>query len=71
MLNRLIAWSVGNRLLIGFFTAAAVALGILAVRRTPLEALPDLSDVQVIVQAEFSEQAPRGGRPPWFIFEAK
>ena len=59
MLNRLIAWSVNNRLLIWFFTAAAVALGILAVRRTPLEALPDLSDVQVIVQADYSEQAPR------------
>ena len=33
--------------------------GIHAVRRTPLEALPDLSDVQVIVQADYSEQAPR------------
>ncbi|HSB53570.1 MAG TPA: CusA/CzcA family heavy metal efflux RND transporter [Gemmatimonadales bacterium] len=59
MLQRLIAWSVGNRLLIWLFTAAAVALGVLAVRRTPLEALPDLSDVQVIVQADFNEQAPR------------
>jgi Cu(I)/Ag(I) efflux system membrane protein CusA/SilA len=59
VLNRLIAWSVDNRLLIWFFTAAAVALGVLALRRTPLEALPDLSDVQVIVQADYSEQAPR------------
>ena len=59
MLNGLIAWSVNNRLLIWFFTAAAIALGIIAVRRTPLEALPDLSDVQVIVQADYNEQAPR------------
>jgi len=59
MLARLVAWSVRNRFLIGFFTAAVVLLGILAVRRTPLEALPDLSDVQVIVQADFNEQAPR------------
>ncbi|HEX6670232.1 MAG TPA: efflux RND transporter permease subunit, partial [Gemmatimonadales bacterium] len=59
MLNRLIAWSVNNRLLIWFLTAAVVALGILAVRQMPLEALPDLSDVQVIVQADYSEQAPR------------
>ncbi|MGH2578047.1 MAG: efflux RND transporter permease subunit, partial [Actinomycetota bacterium] len=59
MLSRLIAWSVNNRLLIGLFTAGVVLLGILAVRRTPLEALPDLSDVQVIVQADFNEQAPR------------
>jgi Cu(I)/Ag(I) efflux system membrane protein CusA/SilA len=59
VLNRLIAWSVNNRLLIWFLTAAVVALGILAVRQTPLEALPDLSDVQVIVQADYNEQAPR------------
>ena len=59
MLNRIIAWSTANRLLVGLFTAAAVIGGIIAVRRTPLEALPDLSDVQVIVQADYSEQAPR------------
>jgi Cu(I)/Ag(I) efflux system membrane protein CusA/SilA len=38
---------------------AAVAGGIWAIRATPLEALPDLSDVQVIVQTDFNEQAPR------------
>ena len=59
MLNKIIAWSTANRLLIGLFTAAAVIGGLIAVRRTPLEALPDLSDVQVIVQADYSEQAPR------------
>ncbi|HEU5303358.1 MAG TPA: efflux RND transporter permease subunit, partial [Gemmatimonadales bacterium] len=59
MLSRLIAWSVHNRFLVGLLTIAAGLLGILAVRRTPLEALPDLSDVQVIVQADFNEQAPR------------
>ena len=59
MLNKLIAWSVANRLLIGLFTAAAVVGGVIAIRRTPLEALPDLSDVQVIVQADYNEQAPR------------
>ena len=59
MLSRVIAWSVHNRFLIGLLTATAVLLGIYAVRRTPLEALPDLSDVQVIVQSDFSEQAPR------------
>jgi Cu(I)/Ag(I) efflux system membrane protein CusA/SilA len=59
VLGRLISWSVSNRLLIWLFTAAVVLLWVLAVRRTPLEALPDLSDVQVIVQADFNEQAPR------------
>src|SRR5215208_4470731 len=59
MLKRIIEWSVGNKLIVMLFTLAAVAGGIVAIRGTPLEALPDLSDVQVIVQATFSEQAPR------------
>src|SRR3990172_735189 len=59
MLKRLIEWSVANKLLVFLFTIAAVAGGIWAIRNTPLEALPDLSDVQVIVQAEYNEQAPR------------
>ena len=59
MLKRIIEWSVGNKLLVTLFTVAAVAAGIVALQRTPLEALPDLSDVQVIVQADYSEQAPR------------
>ncbi|HEX5576294.1 MAG TPA: CusA/CzcA family heavy metal efflux RND transporter, partial [Gemmatimonadales bacterium] len=59
MLNRIIAWSVHNQFLIGLLTTAAVLLGVLALQRTPLEALPDLSDVQVIVQSDFNEQAPR------------
>ncbi len=59
MLKRVIEWAVSNRLTVLLFTAAAVAAGVWAIRSTPLEALPDLSDVQVIVQAEFGEQAPR------------
>src|SRR5574339_587455 len=59
MLKRIIEWSVGNRLLVLLFTLAAIAGGIWAIRATPLEALPDLSDVQVIIQTDFNEQAPR------------
>src|SRR5574338_495996 len=59
MLKSIIEWSVGNRLLVLLFTLAAIAGGIWAIRATPLEALPDLSDVQVIVQTDFNEQAPR------------
>src|SRR5512132_2734643 len=59
MLRRIIELSVRNRLLVLLFTAAAVIAGVIAIRRTPLEALPDLSDVQVIVQADYNEQAPR------------
>ena len=59
MLKRIIEWAVGNKLLVMLFAIAAVVGGVFAVRRTPLEALPDLSDVQVIVQADYNEQAPR------------
>jgi len=59
MLKRVIDWAVDNQLIVLLGTVAVVAGGIWAVRQTPLEALPDLSDVQVIVQAEYNEQAPR------------
>jgi len=59
MLKRIIDWSVANRLIVFLGTVAAIAGGVWAIGRTPLEALPDLSDVQVIVQAEYNEQAPR------------
>ena len=59
MLKRIIDWSVANKLLVLVFTAFAVAAGVIAVRRTPLEALPDLSDVQVIVQTDYDGQAPQ------------
>ena len=59
MLKRIIEWSAANKLIVMLFTAAAVVAGVVAIRRTPLEALPDLSDVQVIVQADYGEQAPR------------
>ncbi len=59
MLKRIIAWAVSERLLVLLFTIGAISAGVWALKRTPLEALPDLSDVQVIVQAEYSEQAPR------------
>ena len=58
MLRRLIEWSVENKLLVLLLTAIVVGGGILAMRRTPLEALPDLSDVQVIVQTDYAGQAP-------------
>jgi hypothetical protein len=59
MLNRLIDWSVRNRLLVLLATAFLVGAGVWAVRTTPVDAIPDLSDVQVIVQTEWAEQAPQ------------
>ena len=59
MLRRIIDWSIANRFLVLALTAFAIAGGIIAITRTPLEALPDLSDVQVIVQTDFEGQAPQ------------
>ena len=59
MLTRVIEWSARHKLVVLSFTMASVFAGIWAIRNTPLEALPDLSDVQVIVQADYGEQAPR------------
>ena len=58
MINAIIAWSLRNRFLVLLGTAALVAGGIWAMLATPLDAIPDLSDVQVIVQTDFAEQAP-------------
>jgi copper/silver efflux system protein len=59
MLNRLIDWSIRNRLLVLLATGFMVAAGVWAVRTTPVDAIPDLSDVQVIIQTEWAEQAPQ------------
>ncbi len=59
MLERLIAWSARNPFLIALATLAIVFAGVLAIVRTPLDALPDLSDVQVIVYTEYPGQAPQ------------
>jgi Cu(I)/Ag(I) efflux system membrane protein CusA/SilA len=58
MIERVIAWSLDNRFLVLLATVAVIGAGIWAMRTTPLDAIPDLSDVQVIVQADFREQAP-------------
>lgn len=59
MLEKVIQWSIDNRFLVVLGTLALVAAGIFAVANTPLDAIPDLSDVQVIVYTEYPGQAPR------------
>lgn len=59
MLSRLIDWSLHNVFLVIVMTIAITAGGIYAVIHTPLDALPDLSDVQVIVFTEVPGQAPQ------------
>ncbi len=59
MLAKLIDWSGRNRFLVLLATLFVIIAGIIAVLRTPIDALPDLSDVQVIVYTEYPGQAPQ------------
>ncbi|MDT3377754.1 CusA/CzcA family heavy metal efflux RND transporter [Labrys neptuniae] len=59
MIARLIAWSARNLVLIFVGTAFAVAAGLYALKVLPLDAIPDLSDVQVIVYTDYAGQAPQ------------
>ena len=59
MLAHIIDWSGRNRFLVLLATLCVVVAGVVAVLRTPLDALPDLSDVQVIVYTEYAGQAPQ------------
>ncbi|TIX74824.1 MAG: efflux RND transporter permease subunit, partial [Mesorhizobium sp.] len=55
----LIAWSARNLVLVFFATALAAIAGIYSIRTLPLDAIPDLSDVQVIVFTDYPGQAPQ------------
>jgi Cu(I)/Ag(I) efflux system membrane protein CusA/SilA len=59
MLNTLIDWSARNRFLVLLATLFIIIAGIWSVLKTPLDAIPDLSDVQVILYTEFPGQAPQ------------
>jgi Cu(I)/Ag(I) efflux system membrane protein CusA/SilA len=59
MLRALITWSAKNPFLVLLASFAVTLAGIYAVVKTPLDALPDLSDVQVIIYTEFPGQAPQ------------
>ena len=59
MINRLIEWSLRNRFIVGCATLLIIALGIRAVWTTPVDAIPDLSENQVIVFADWMGRSPR------------
>jgi Cu(I)/Ag(I) efflux system membrane protein CusA/SilA len=59
MIAALIRWSLHNRALVLLATALVVAAGLVALARTPMDAIPDLSDVQVIIQTSYPGQAPQ------------
>jgi len=59
MIAQIIRWSVGNRFLVLLATLFTTAWGIWSVTTTPIDALPDLSDVQVIIRTAYPGQAPQ------------
>ena len=59
MIEKIIDWSIDNRFMVLMLTFILVGLGVYAVKQTPLDALPDLSDVQVIIKTSYPGQAPQ------------
>ena len=59
MIAKLIRWAITNRALVLLATLMLSAWGVYSLQRTPLDALPDLSDVQVIIRTSYPGQAPR------------
>jgi len=59
MISRIIYWSVANRFFILLATALIIGAGLYAVKTTAVDAIPDLSDVQVIIKTSYPGQAPQ------------
>ncbi len=59
MIAAIIDWSIKNRLIVILLAIMLTGWGIYAVKNTPLDAIPDLSDVQVIIKTSYPGQAPR------------
>ena len=59
MIAHVIRWSARNVFLVGLATVFVIFAGVFAISRVPLDAIPDLSDVQVIVYTEYPGQAPQ------------
>ncbi|MGE5799762.1 MAG: hypothetical protein ACM337_05500, partial [Syntrophaceae bacterium] len=58
MIARIIEYSARNKFVVILFVAAAIAWGIWAMKNTPLDAIPDLSDTQVIIYTEWLGRSP-------------
>ncbi|PHS23956.1 MAG: CusA/CzcA family heavy metal efflux RND transporter [Methylophaga sp.] len=59
MITALIRWSINNRFFVILATLIIVGVGLYSVKNTPLDAIPDLSDVQVIIKTSYPGQAPQ------------
>ncbi|MFY0639378.1 efflux RND transporter permease subunit [Maricaulis maris] len=59
MINAIIRWSIGNRLIVLILATLLAGSGVYSLVRTPMDAIPDLSDVQVIIKTTYPGQAPQ------------
>ncbi len=59
MIESIIRWSLNNRILVLLASAILAAAGLYSLRQTPVDAIPDLSDVQVIIKTAYPGQAPQ------------
>ena len=59
MINAVISWSIHNRFLVLLATLVVVGFGGYALKNTPVDAIPDLSNVQVIIKTSYPGQAPQ------------
>jgi len=59
MIGSIIRWSIGNRFFVLLATLIVVGVGLFSLKNTPVDAIPDLSDVQVIIKTSYPGQAPQ------------
>lgn len=59
MISKIIDWSIDNRFMVLMLTFIIVGLGVYSIKQIPLDAIPDLSDVQVIIKTSYPGQAPQ------------
>ena len=59
MIESIIRWSIGNRFFVLLITLIIAFGGLYSLQKTPVDALPDLSDVQVIIKTSYPGQAPQ------------
>ncbi|MDJ0990359.1 MAG: efflux RND transporter permease subunit, partial [Desulfobacterales bacterium] len=59
MIEKTIEWSINNKFIVLLATAFVTVGGLIVISMTPLDAIPDLSDVQVIIYTEYPGQAPQ------------
>jgi len=59
MLEKIIEWSIGNKFLVVLLTGILAGAGVYSLQHTPIDAIPDLSDVQVIILTDYPGQAPQ------------